>query len=368
MKSADVTDAVPSGRTESNAMKEAIALFPERRQKGTYTVRIWPDRSFTLGRNSSYKKDDRPEYNPYEELPLAQSYPESFPSPQVPPLGLADATNSHRFSKREKRGSGGITSDNKRMVRSAGVLLERKFGRKNLMFGTVTLPALTESQFATIREGWADITRKFFQEVSRLLLRRGLSGAYVYVTEIQEKRWQKWGVIAPHLHWVSQGKRPGDKFWRISKEEIRDLWGRMLSNALGTPIGTDFATRVENPKKSLAAEMGKYLSKGGEMITEFKAKGLTKEMPSSWAGASHKLKKAVRAAVLKDSGEIAGLLEEGLDALEACGFIKFRRIYWNPPGSDKEIVVGVAGWFVSDNTLEEFLSTTQGSSVSVLAA
>jgi hypothetical protein len=49
-----------------------------------------------------------------------------------------------------RRGLKGITAYGKRMVKSACAILQQRHGHKNLTFGTLTLPALTQGQLLMV--------------------------------------------------------------------------------------------------------------------------------------------------------------------------------------------------------------------------
>ena len=273
-------------------------------------------------------------------------------------MGLSDATNSHkhsqqRISYREKRGSKGITAFGKRMVKSAGVLLERAHGLKNLMLGTATLPALLPDEMKLVCESWSELKRQFFQELQRLLERRGLSADYVCVTEIQEKRWQQWGVIAPHFHWVCQGRKNSRSHWAITPTEMKTIWQRLLSNLLGREVDGSASTRIECPRCSLGKELGKYLSKGGKVLKSIADANRSSELPSAWWGAARPLKQRVKQAVLEIADERAEYLDRNLERLQMKGIIQFRRVYQTIADSETgqawERCVGVTGWFVSES-------------------
>ena len=68
----------------------------------------------------------------------------------------------------ERRGLKGITAYGKRMVKSACAILQQRHGRKNLTFGTLTLPALTPGQLLMVSENWGNLKGRFSEELSRL--------------------------------------------------------------------------------------------------------------------------------------------------------------------------------------------------------
>lgn len=277
------------------------------------------------------------------------------------PMGLSAPINSHK-SKR-KRGSKGVTSYAKRMIRSAGAILEERHGRKNLTLGTCTVPTLAPEEHVKVCESWSELSRQFFQELQRLLERKGLDTDYVQVTEIQEKRFEKWGQVAPHLHWVIQGKKSVRDSWAIAPIEVRQIWERLLGNLLGRLVDGSAATRIENPRKSLAGELGKYISKGSKVISAITKAGKGHLLPSAWWGAAKPLKQEIKQRLIENTGELAEFLVDNLEKLRAAGKIWFTYIYqqWIDPISGKELerCVGVVGRLMNQSVLKELLSYGQ---------
>jgi hypothetical protein len=72
------------------------------------------------------------------------------------------------------------------MVKSACAILQQRHGHKNLTFGTLTLPALTQGQLLMVSESWGHLKGRFSEELSRLLRRRGLDTDWVDVTESRQ--------------------------------------------------------------------------------------------------------------------------------------------------------------------------------------
>jgi hypothetical protein len=260
------------------------------------------------------------------------------------PMGLSDAINSHKsVKKKAKRGSKGISSNGKRLVRSSLFLLEKQFGRGCLSFGTATLPPMATHELEKICLDWSNITRKFFQELTRLLDRRGLSKDFIQVTEIQEKRYSSWGQVCPHLHWIMQGRENLRSHWAITPDEIRSLWERILSNCLGRPIDGKAATRIEKPKKSLAVELGKYMSKGGKLIKQIAASDKAHLLPTSYWGSSISLKKQVKAAIKIIEGDECESFIDSLESLKADGLASYIHIF-REMQDGYNLFIGLVGW------------------------
>lgn len=385
-------------------------------RQGSLKLRVWPSRDFTIGQNRPLRGDSdehplggissdglgvyfkarqvdaNPEamseqhwidlFNAYEQagefergLKVIDAVARlSDPEPDRP-MGLSNAINSRihpvRVSaSRKRRGTHGITSYAKKMVRSCGAILEERYGRSNLTFGTCTLPALEASEFPSICAEWSELTRRFFEELTRLLKRRGLDTDYVQVTEIQGKRFEKWGQVAPHLHFVCQGRVSRREFWRIRPDEIRHIWERLLGNVLGREVDGQAATRIERPRTSLAGELGKYISKGGTVLKAIQEQGKGNMLPSAWWGASRALRQEVKSKIREYTGEVAENLMDTLGALEASGDIWYYPIYLevsreqlriSRDGSSGwestrwNICIGASGFFKSRSSLKRCL-------------
>ena len=280
----------------------------------------------------------------------------------IDPLGLSDAINSRitaprSVKKRAKRGSKGITAYNKRMVKSCSFLLERDHTKNCLSFLTATLPAFpTATDLEIICANWSDLVKRMVEELRRLLKRRGYCADMVYITEIQEERYENTGQVAPHLHLVMVGKKHRwQKGYAISKLEVRLIWERLLGNVLGRKITCIAATRVERPKKSLQGELGSYLSKGGKMIAKIIEDGKGDLLPSSYVGANLELKNAVKAEIKVLTGIDAQNFVDSLTDLRNSELVYFKPIMWELPNSDRKIAVGFVGWVREIEIVCQFL-------------
>lgn len=229
------------------------------------------------------------------------------PPPEKPDfLGLSLLPNSHRVAlglaepppKRAKRGLKGISRHGARMVRNAAFLIQQRYGRHNLTFLTCTIPAVSETEQYEIALAWPEIVRKFVQSVKRLLRAAGLTGSVVGCTEIQGKRYEKYGGMPLHLHLVMVGKKPGQG-WAIGADQWRSLWRNALRNEVGGLDEVSFASSVDcqRVKKDAAGYLGKYMSKGpGQIAAMVEADpGIAEFIPATWWICSLKLRRAVGA-------------------------------------------------------------------------
>ena len=253
----------------------------------------------------------------------------------IPPLGSFKRNISHRMA----RGSKGITKQAARQVRSGITLLEMKYGKRRLTFLTVTVPQCTLDQGAQVMKEWSEIVRQFVQTLKRKLNKAGLPETLVGVTELQMKRAEKHGFPAPHLHLVFVG-RQSYKTWEIKTKEFDKLWERILGKYL--PIGTSFRStcNVKSVKGTLAAYLGKYLSKGAKDAAILREKYPSMPPLTSWHTCSINLKRAVARATLSglDVGSrIMGMIDAAKDYLTLIYPVKFTS------EGGKEITVGYGG-------------------------
>ena len=280
------------------------------------------------------------------------------------PMGLSDAItprsqppNLVKSSEtRAKRGTVGITSYGKRMTRSAAAIMENKFGRDCLSFGTATLPFMSQAENQLVCQNWGAIANRFFEKLTRLLDRRGLSKDYCFVSEIQEKRFDKFGIVAPHLHWIMQGKLTKKSMWLILPCEVKHIWEVVLGNFLKRPVDGSTATRIEKPRKSLKKEMGKYLSKGTKIIKKIVDAGKGDLLPSAYHGSSRSLKKEIKAAIIILQGDECEAFIDNLESMKESNLISFIPILWEIPESGgKFVAIGFVGWVRDIETVSQFL-------------
>lgn len=244
-----------------------------------------------------------------------------------PPL----LANSPESSQRKKRqyGTKGITAYGKKACKNMCILMEREYGKFNLGFGTCTVPNMSSEQFKVLMLYWGDITRRFYQKVKRLYLKEKCQFDYVGCTEIQEERFKKGGLPAPHIHFVYNARSKGRKGYICSTEKFYTAWNESVNQVLIKhnlePImgvnGHIGSVRVEPIKTSAAAYLGKYISKGVKTIKSMMDSGF-RAIPKQWWSASMQSKKRFMSAIIPLSSQdcsalfyhLEWFLEEGLVA------------------------------------------------------
>jgi hypothetical protein len=287
-------------------------------------------------------------------------------------MGLSDVFISHKSPStkekyikisdlepklsRKRRGSGGITPIAKRQTRSGVQIMQEKYSIYCLAFGTFTLPALRPEELEMVNTGFSDLTRKLFQELTRLAERRGLDTDYAFVVEIQEGRYRSWGQFCPHIHCVMQSRKDRFSDPAIHYSEIRTIWERLLSNLLGRKVDCPTATQWEKMKRRKVGEMGKYMTKGSQIAKEAIAKGDGHMLPTAWSGMSKNIKKEVKASIVILTGQDAEDFLENLEIMKEAGLLSYVPIMWTPPDIDRQVTIGFAGWIKNINQVFKFLA------------
>lgn len=216
-------------------------------------------------------------------------------------FGLSIVSNSRILETHRFQGLKGITSHGRKTVREGTYLLEKLYGRNRLSFLTLTLPeAIDEPN----RNQWAVINQRFFEEIVRLLRRRGLPEDYVAVTEIQLNRYKRTGRPAKHIHCVFVGRHSYSS-WEISPKEITDLWARIVTNVMKPKdcnVKWNASVNIQMVKKSASAYMAKYLTKGQSDITKMSEAGHKDVIPKRWYGCSLALRSRIKSETRKIFG------------------------------------------------------------------
>lgn len=296
-------------------------------------MKAYPDGSVSFARLRCFTPDPLP-----PRQPLNRTNPGNWFRDELTPeqyqnwassLGLSTLANSHSPA-RAQRGTGGITSHGRRLVRFGAADLQRVYGVSRLSFITCTLP---EAFVSLGRECWAEAVRQFVQSVKRELVRQGLPSHVVGVTEVQEARMDKFGGCPLHLHLVVVGKRPKGR-WALTPEWIRDKWRNAVVNATGNDkeIKFDTSTRIERIHKSADGYIGKYMSKGCKVTRQVIDQGMQHLLPACWYVCSNGLRKLYQRNIRTFSGDdVKHVFDFVLSACLEC-FCYFKWV--EVPGAD----------------------------------
>lgn len=209
----------------------------------------------------------------------------------------------------------GITSHGKRTVRNAAHIIENSRPKGFAVFATCTVPSMPLDDLRTIHEGWHHVVERYRLLMKRALQDKGLTGEIVTVSEIQEKRYKKTGIPVLHIHSVFIGKC-GHGGWAISTEQHDEIWARSLkASGLRDSPEVSKACNMQRVKKSASSYLGKYMTKGSQIVTEAITAGMQRWFPKQWWSCSLTIIREIKAQTKRVDGvaewlnEMAG--EEG---------------------------------------------------------
>lgn len=249
----------------------------------------------------------------------------------VDPLGLANASNSHK----KRRGGNGLTSYGAKMLRNGVYLMEKRYGKDRLSFLTLTVPDLKPDDWESVNGNWSEILRQFFQWLRRKQLSAGLADEFVSCTEVQEERLEKRGEFALHIHCVFLGRKQ-KRGWMLTPKQIRLAWKRCLMRFLKHSQNSYQWHSVENVqriKKSAEVYLSKYVSKGRKSSMSNTWKSYDCLRPRSWWNSSSLLKKLIKSRIVRGGTQLADYLE-GLRKKKGCtellysSVVKIRTEFW----------------------------------------
>ena len=216
-----------------------------------------------------------------------------------------------------------------------GALLQKHYRVACLGFGTCTVPRFPDAVLRAIGKEWGEITRRYFQKLRRACQKKGSEFIYFGVSEIQEKRYKRFGVPVPHLHYgyVCRDKR-GSEFY-FTASEARRFWRESINESLkrvniappGESVDYNAAIDLQLVKKSIGAYMAKYLSKGIKTAQKIIDDGFEDMLPKQWWFASMQMKEALKKSTVKTTQEECASFFYGIEKLlhgckvEWCNFV-----------------------------------------------
>lgn len=257
------------------------------------------------------------------------------------PLGSSTVPKTHRD---QKRGLNGITPYGSRLVRNACLRLERENPKDRLSFATFTLPDVSVRESVILAQNWAQIVRVFIQRLRRHLIASGLTGEIVGATEIQEKRMQRDGIVALHLHLVFLG-RHRKQTWAGTPELYRQFWRETIEPYLFEDSDQYNWSAVENivrVKQSAQSYLGKYLSKGVKSVGKAAEEFGTEALPTAWYTITNTLRSRVHLYQSHLSGDRAKVLLDHCCDKDSDVFV-YRRPIELKSDSGRPIFIGWYG-------------------------
>jgi len=219
------------------------------------------------------------------------------------PFVLTDGSKNH---KRKIRGSSGLTSYGRKMIRNGAFLLQRRIPRKRAALATLTLPGITPEQWKLVSQQWDEILRTFLQWFHRRLSSAGLLPWIVGCVEIQTDRMSVHGGLPLHAHFIYHARKGGR--WGIRTEDMREAWERAIRARVSLPENLNFLASVDVKlvRKSCEGYISKYLSKGCHDASKLIAEGY--RMPSTWWFGVGGVKRAIKKLIIVDGATVAANL------------------------------------------------------------
>lgn len=240
-------------------------------------------------------------------------------------LGLSLPSNSHSRCDpgKPKRGTRGLTSHGKKVLRNAVWRMQRLYGKRCLSFVTLTLPDVTYEESWYISSNWSTIVRVFYQKLGRRLESRGLPGTYAGCTEMQPIRSGRDGHPALHLHFLVVGRRRPRGSWAIDPDEFREIWASVLEVYIGRPVDYDAVENVQMVRKDASSYMAKYVSKGCSMEEPPRSDETGWSLPTAWYNVSLRLRQWVLDQVRRSPGLMEAIEKECVSGtlVEFCHYL-----------------------------------------------
>lgn len=239
-----------------------------------------------------------------------------------------------------------------RRIRNAGYILEQWYGKDNLSFLTLTLPALSTEDLAKCCENWGKMVDNFIHSMKKRLKRKGVEFHYVYCAEIQPNRLTTRGEYAPHLHMCFRGRSGKKKPWYVTPRQVRAAWTACISNVVGhREFDNRALENLQRVRKSCARYLAKYLSKGNCCLPESLAETAVGRLKTQWGGMARILSNAIDLYIERitsegDNRDLAICIVRGMDVLLEKRLVSWWRSafinlsYGDSPGNERGIWVG----------------------------
>lgn len=270
--------------------------------------RIWPCGDFSLGpvpsRPESDSSDEEVTY--YSDADIAAGV---GPFQGQGPLDLSNVPKSHKHPSRTSvRGLKGITSNGRKMVKSAGAIIKRRYPRHRVTFCTLTLPTMSQVVRRELVQLWPEFARQLLQFLVRRLESQSLPKVVLSVTEIQPGRLAASGEACLHLHlvWLNVPARRGR--WAIRPGDVRGWVESFLFRRLPGFDGGFVNVDVRPVRASIAGYMSKYMSKGSECLSEALQDWGADNCVKQWWNMTKDLRDAIKVEMLQGE-DVGNLLE-----------------------------------------------------------
>lgn len=237
-----------------------------------------------------------------------------------------------------------MTSSMARNIRNACYLLETQYGKDSLSFLTLTLPDLSDEGLQACAENWGRMVDQFLKWLRDRMMLGGIPLEYVYCTEIQTKRREKYGHEALHLHLLFRGNAGRRKPWVVSPKQCRKAWARCIKSVCSEPFKDCSLENLQRIKRNAGAYMSKYLSKGTRSSDQGGSRDNGLRFRGHWGGMGRGLSQLIKRGRTRIGGatgdwKLANMLTTGLRRGLLYGHLAYYRegfICTNANKSDSE--------------------------------
>lgn len=289
-----------------------IADRPPKASKTMARAKLWPHGDFSAWRQRTTAVN--PGVKRYQEVTKEDGYtgPSLMGSSTI-------AISEHSDQACTKPRNWALNSNMKKLLRSAGTLMERKHGRQRMAFVTVTMPGLSDSGVKRFLIEWPNMVMDLNALIRMKCKRAGLDYENAWVTELQGKRGARVGYPCPHLHALINAKSESGK-WVIDKDWLNKTWNDIVFRYIKEPFDGRASTRIEGIRKSVTAYMTKYVCK--QSIYDARCwEGTEWEpfLPKRWGYVSKNLSKEVKQSIDRLMGEGAYYFQMDLSQLSDEG-------------------------------------------------
>lgn len=246
-----------------------------------------------------------------------------------------------------------MTKSMARNIRNAGFLLEETYGKDNLSFLTLTLPALPEEELAKTADNWGRMVDQFLKWLRSVLEPKGIPFEYVYCTEVQTKRLEKHGQYALHLHLLFRGRINKRSAWAVTPKRVRAAWVRCIKSVCSVDFEQRALENLQRIKRSASGYLSKYLSKGSRGNSRGHAEENTPKFNGHWGGMARGLGRRIKRATVRLCdrsfnqpiasafiNSVSQLVEHGLVAYYAEGCIPINVLQGTASGWGLRVGVG----------------------------
>lgn len=323
---------------------------------GRFSVGACPNRSQerepeTLRWNREWYHDGEGWKQHWDSVPVNQG--------TESPYGLVITSKSSQppsMPTRERGDTNGIPSVSKRRLANMVMGMAAEYGADCIGFATCTLPPLSAEDLAMVNRNYGRVNQVFFQRLRREAERCGVPWVMAGAYEIQEKRLERWGQVAMHTHFVFVSRLTPDSPYWLTPDKLTQFWGDAVAAVVGHDVPRSALTNVQAMRGNTGRELAKYQTKGSQVVAKVKELGRGDELPGQWWTASKSAKEIDARGTFSLAARRGEYLLSHADDLKKNGALVYRPILKEIDG--REIRLGIAGFFIGDEALGEFLLAT----------